>query len=61
MRVCKTADQLQQTLGRSPTTAELAHRLGVAEEEVVEALAVAQSRQELSLDRPIGHDTDLPG
>jgi RNA polymerase sigma-B factor len=57
MRVCKTADQLQQTLGRSPTIAELAHRLGVAEEEVLEALAVAQSRQELSLDRPIGDDT----
>jgi hypothetical protein len=26
-------------------------------EEEVEALAVAQSRQELSLDRPIGDDT----
>src|SRR5215204_1217886 len=57
MRVGKAADQLQQTLGRSPTIAELAHRLGVAEEEVLEALAVAQSRQELSLDRPIGDDT----
>jgi RNA polymerase sigma-B factor len=58
MRVCKTADQLQQTLGRSPTIAELAHRLGVAEEEVLEALAVAQSRQELSLDRPVGDDSE---
>src|SRR5215216_5000057 len=57
MRVCKTADQLQQTLGRSPTIAELAQRLGVDEEEVLEASAVAQSRQELSLDRPIGDDT----
>jgi RNA polymerase sigma-B factor len=58
LRVCKTADQLQQTLGRSPTTSELAQRLGVAEEEVLEALAVAHSRQELSLDRPVGDDTD---
>jgi RNA polymerase sigma factor (sigma-70 family) len=57
MQVCKTVDQLQQTLGRSPTTAELAERLQVAEEEVLEALAVAQSRQELSLDRPVGDDT----
>jgi RNA polymerase sigma-B factor len=57
MAVCKTTEQLQQTLGRSPTTAELAERLGAAEEEVLEALAVAQSRQELSLDRPVGDDT----
>src|SRR5215212_2934247 len=35
MRVCKLADQLQQTLGRSPTIAELAQRLGVDEEEVL--------------------------
>jgi RNA polymerase sigma-B factor len=58
LRVCKAADQLQQTLGRSPTTAELAHHLEVTEEEVLEALAVAQSRQELSLDRPVGDDTE---
>jgi len=59
MRVCKLADQLQQTLGRSPTIAELAQRLGVDEEEVLEASAVAQSRQELSLDRPVGDDTEV--
>jgi RNA polymerase sigma-B factor len=35
----------------------LAQRLEVAEEDVLEALAVAQSRQELSLDRPVGDDT----
>jgi len=57
MQLGKAADQLQQTLGRSPTIAELAQRLEVAEEEVLEALAVAQSRQELSLDRPVGDDT----
>jgi RNA polymerase sigma-B factor len=58
MRVCKTADQLQQTLHHSPTITELAECLQVAEEEVLEALAAAQSRQELSLDRPVGDDTD---
>jgi RNA polymerase sigma-B factor len=58
MRVCKLADQLQQTLGRSPTITELARRLEV-DEEVLEALAVAQSRQELSLDRPVGDDTEV--
>jgi RNA polymerase sigma-B factor len=59
MYLCRTVDQLQQTLGRSPTIAELAQRLQVAEEEVLEALAVAQSRQELSLDRPVGDDTKV--
>src|SRR5215211_3217546 len=58
MRVCKTADQLQQSLGRSPTIAELAQYLGVSEEDVLEALLAVQSRQELSLDRPVGDDTD---
>jgi RNA polymerase sigma-B factor len=58
MRVCKAVDQLQQTLGRSPTISELAERLQVAEEEVLEAFEVAQSRQEVSLDRPVGDDTD---
>jgi RNA polymerase sigma-B factor len=61
MYLCRTVDQLQQTLGRSPTIAELARRLQVAEEEVLEALAVAQSRQELSLDRPVGDDTEVSG
>jgi RNA polymerase sigma-B factor len=57
MQLYKAADQLQQTLGRSPTITELAQRLGV-DEDVLEALAVAQSRQELSLDRPVGDDTE---
>jgi RNA polymerase sigma-B factor len=59
MYLRRTVDQLQQTLGRSPTIAELAQRLQWAEEEVLEALAVAQSRQELSLDRPVGDDTEV--
>jgi RNA polymerase sigma-B factor len=54
----QAADRLQQTLGRSPSISELAQRLQVAEEQVLEALAVAQSRQELSLDRPLGDNAD---
>lgn len=34
MQRYKAADQLQQTLGRSPTITELAQRLGVDEEDV---------------------------
>jgi RNA polymerase sigma-B factor len=55
--LCKAGDQFQQTFGRSPTTAELAQRLEVAVEDVLEALVVVQSRQELSRDRPVGDDT----
>jgi hypothetical protein len=45
LQVCKTVDQqLQQALGRSPTTSELAKRLQMAEEQVLEVLAVARCR-----------------
>ena len=58
LRVARAADELHQRLGRSPTTAELAERLEVGEEEVLEALAAAGSRRELSLDQPIGNELD---
>jgi RNA polymerase sigma-B factor len=57
LRVCAVADELHQTSGRSPTTAELAEHLNVSEEMVLEALAVATSRQELSLDQSAGDGT----
>ena len=41
-----------------PTTRELAEHLEVGEEEVLEALAAAGSRRELSLDQPVGDDPD---
>jgi RNA polymerase sigma-B factor len=57
LRLCGAADELHQTLGRSPTTAELAEHLNVSEEMVLEALAVATSRRELSLDQSAGDGT----
>jgi RNA polymerase sigma-B factor len=59
LRLCKAADELHQILGRSPTTTELAQDLQVDEEEVLEGLAAAASRLEVSLDQPPGHDPDL--
>ena len=58
LRLCRVADELHQRLGRSPTTAELAEHLGVGEEEVLEGLAAAGSRLEVSLDQPVGEDGD---
>jgi RNA polymerase sigma-B factor len=58
LRLARAADELHQRLGRSPTTAELADQQQVGEEEVLEALAAAGSRRELSLDQPAGEDGD---
>ena len=59
LRVCRAADELHQRLGRSPTTLELAERLEVGEEEVLEALAAVTSRCEVSLDQPARAEADL--
>jgi RNA polymerase sigma-B factor len=59
LRLCKAGDELQQRLGRSPTTSELAEDLQVSEDEVLEGLAAAASRLEVSLDQPVGDHADL--
>jgi RNA polymerase sigma-B factor len=59
LRLCRAADELHQTLGRTPTTTELAEHLEVSEEEILEALAAATSRREVSLDQLAGDDTDV--
>jgi RNA polymerase sigma-B factor len=53
------ADELQQILCRAPTTTELAEHLEVSEEEILEAMAAATSRLEVSLDQSAGDDTDV--
>ena len=58
LRLCRAADELHQRWGRSPTASELAERLGLGQEEVLEGLAAMSSRQEVSLDQPVG-DADL--
>jgi RNA polymerase sigma-B factor len=58
LQLCRAADGLHQRLGRAPTTTELAEQLEMAEEEVLEGLAAASSRVEVSLDQPVGGDGD---
>jgi RNA polymerase sigma-B factor len=50
-----TADLTQQ-LGRSPTISELAGRIGVSEEEVIEGLESSNAYSTLSLDAPDSSD-----
>jgi RNA polymerase sigma-B factor len=51
---------LTQELGRSPTVAELAERIGAGEDEVLEGLESAAAYSTLSLDAPDGSDADGP-
>ncbi|MGH3383501.1 MAG: RNA polymerase sigma factor SigF [Nocardioidaceae bacterium] len=54
-----TAD-LTQELGRAPTVAEIAERLDVGEDDVLEGLESANAYSTLSLDAPEPGDTDGP-
>jgi RNA polymerase sigma-B factor len=58
LRLCKALDELPHTLGRSPTVPELAAHLGMSEDEALEAIEVAHTRSEVSLDQQIGEEGD---
>ena len=60
MAVSAATPRLQQELGRSPTVAELAARLGLTEEDVLEALEAADAYSTLSFDAGRGDDDALP-
>jgi RNA polymerase sigma-B factor len=50
------SEDLTQTMGRTPTPAELAAALGVSEEQVIESLEARSALHVDSLDRPRGDD-----
>jgi RNA polymerase sigma-B factor len=58
LQLRRAVEELQQALGRSPTTVELADHLRLPVEEVLEGLDAAMSRNELSLDQPVGEDDE---
>ncbi|HEU4396267.1 MAG TPA: sigma-70 family RNA polymerase sigma factor [Actinomycetota bacterium] len=58
LRVLRALDELPHTLGRSPTVTELADHLGLSEDDALEAIEVAHTRQEVSLDQRVGEDGD---
>jgi len=52
----KISGDLAQELGRSPTVADLAGRLSVSEEEVIEGLESGHAYRALSINVPVGGD-----
>jgi RNA polymerase sigma-B factor len=54
----RAADALTVELGRSPTIAELAERLDVHRDEVVEAMDAAEAYRTASLDHPVGREEE---
>ena len=60
LELYRTADELTQDLGRAPTVAELARRLGLEEEEVLEGLDACASYTTSSLDATHFPDDGTP-
>jgi RNA polymerase sigma-B factor len=58
LEITKISGDLAQDLGRSPTVADLAARLDVSEEEIIEGLDCGQAYRAMSLDAPVGSDAD---
>ena len=61
LTTAEAMDALTNSLGRSPTVAEVAERIGASEEEVVEALEARAAYRLASIDTPVGSDGDDGG
>jgi len=60
LALTKATSDLSQSLGRSPTVGEIAHHLGMSEEEVLEGLESANAYSAVSLDAPDSGDDESP-
>jgi RNA polymerase sigma-B factor len=56
LRVNRVLGELWQELGRSPTVSEIATKLELPEEQILEAMEAMQAYSTTSLDAPIGED-----
>ena len=52
MRVDRVGEDMSRELGRAPTAAEIAERIGASQEQVLEAREAAAAYRAVSLDRP---------
>lgn len=60
-RAVRAREQLQAEMGREPSVAEIADRIGLAAEEVLAALEVSPAQHTLSLDTPTQGGADDEG
>ena len=60
MDVREAAAALSEELGRTPAVSQIAERLELSEEEVLEAFEADSARRTLSLDAPRGHENVEP-
>jgi RNA polymerase sigma-B factor len=60
LSLAKATSELSQRNGRAPTVGELAHHLGMSEEEVLEGLESANAYSTISLDAPDSGDDESP-
>jgi RNA polymerase sigma-B factor len=58
VKVDRVGDDMSRELGRAPTTDEMAERVGVAPEQVLEAREAAGAYRAVSLDRPRSEDEE---
>jgi RNA polymerase sigma-B factor len=58
LKVARAADELERELGRAPTAGQVAERVGVTVEQVLDARVAASARTGVSLDRPGGDGDD---
>jgi RNA polymerase sigma-B factor len=56
LRIDREQPRMTAALGRSPTARELAEKVGVTLEQVVDALGASTAHRPDSLDRPVGED-----
>ncbi|GAC1654091.1 MAG: hypothetical protein NVS9B1_04650 [Candidatus Dormibacteraceae bacterium] len=57
-QVLRVNEELKGTLGRQPRVAEIAEKIGVSEEEVLEAMEMSPAHAPVSLSATIGSDGD---
>jgi RNA polymerase sigma-B factor len=61
LRVTKVIDDLSLEFGRSPLIPEIAHRAGISEDEVIEAIDAGSAYRSASLDAGRSDDEESPG
>ncbi|MET8681616.1 SigB/SigF/SigG family RNA polymerase sigma factor [Streptomyces sp. NPDC004647] len=61
LSLAKATDEMARTLGRAPTTAELAEHLGLSTEDIIEGIVASNGYSATSLDVPVDESAENGG